>query len=148
MDDLHSSDINTVDWSGLNQNLIATGSNDTLVKIIDTRKAYQFAPNSVVKVLEKHQAKVQTVKFSPFDSRYLASTGDSIIIWDLGLDFENQANFKEEQKRSDSYSSSGSSEENIILNHIGHIGTVSDFDWNPVMPWIIMSASDDSETFV
>ena len=37
--EVHKSDINTVDWSPLNDNLIATGSEDTLVKIIDVRKA-------------------------------------------------------------------------------------------------------------
>lgn len=38
-------------------------------------------------------------------------------------------------------------EDSIILNHIGHIGTVSDFDWNHLAPWTIISASDDSEPF-
>ena len=37
--EVHDSDINTVDWSACNNNLIATGSNDTLVKLIDVRKA-------------------------------------------------------------------------------------------------------------
>jgi len=40
LQDVHSSDINTVDWSALDNNLIATGSNDTLVKVIDVRQAY------------------------------------------------------------------------------------------------------------
>jgi histone-binding protein RBBP4 len=38
--EVHASDINTVDWSPLDENLIATGSNDTVVKLIDVRKAY------------------------------------------------------------------------------------------------------------
>lgn len=38
-------------------------------------------------------------------------------------------------------------ENNIILNHIGHIGTVSDFDWNNLAPWTIISSSDDSDPF-
>lgn len=57
-------------------------------------------------------------------------------MWDL-TDFE-------ELKQGDS----SESEQNVIMNHIGHIGTVSDFDWNPLLPWTIISASDDSETFV
>ena len=40
------------------------------------------------------------------------------------------------------------SDDNIILNHIGHVGTVSEFEWNSQMPWSFISASDDSETFV
>lgn len=42
--DLHSSDINTVDWSPCNESLIATGGNDNLVKIVDLRK---FSTNSL-----------------------------------------------------------------------------------------------------
>tara|TARA_B110000285_G_scaffold76389_1_gene87960 strand:- start:604 stop:846 length:243 start_codon:yes stop_codon:yes gene_type:complete len=38
--EVHKSDINTVDWNTLNPNLLATGSEDTLVKILDVRMAY------------------------------------------------------------------------------------------------------------
>lgn len=53
----------------------------------------------------------------------------------------------EELKQSE-IGSESSGEDNIILNHIGHIGTVSDIDWNFALNWTFMSASDDSETFV
>ena len=33
------------------------------------------------------------------------------------------------------------------MDHIGHIGTVSDFDWNHLAQWTIISASDDSDPF-
>ena len=36
--EVHGSDINTVDWSYQDENLIATGSNDATVKILDIRK--------------------------------------------------------------------------------------------------------------
>ena len=35
---VHNDDINTVDWSKINTNLIATGSNDKKVALIDIRK--------------------------------------------------------------------------------------------------------------
>ena len=35
---VHSDDINTVDWSKINPNLVATGSNDNKVCVIDIRK--------------------------------------------------------------------------------------------------------------
>lgn len=35
----------------------------------------------------------------------------------------------------------------IIMNHIGHIGMISDFSWNHLCPWTIISASDDAEPF-
>lgn len=81
--EVHKSDINTVDWSPLNTNLIATGSEDTLVKVLDLRKA-NGKENPIIRSLQKHSSKVQGVKFCPFNSRYLASSGDSLIFWDIG----------------------------------------------------------------
>ena len=99
--DLHSSDINTVDWSSCNESLIATGSNDTLVKIVDLRKFQTnhltnaaglraSSDSPIVNILKKHNSKVQTVKFCPFSSRYLASSGDSIVLWDLESNGNNK----------------------------------------------------------
>ena len=55
--DVHKSDINTVDWSALNPNLLATGSEDTVVKIIDIRRAYNYdsISNPIIKSLHKHK---------------------------------------------------------------------------------------------
>ena len=50
--DLHDSDINTVDWSGTDLNLIATGSNDMSVKVTDIRTC------KVAHTLLKHKSKV------------------------------------------------------------------------------------------
>lgn len=85
-----------MDWSSFDDNLIATGSNDTLVKLIDVRKAYNLIDyispinnnnkefiNPIIKTFHKHQTKVHVVKFSTFSQRYLASSGDSLIFWDL-----------------------------------------------------------------
>lgn len=58
LNDLHLSDINACDWSKLDPHLIATGSNDTFVKIVDTRRAYQESNKCILKVLAKHKAKV------------------------------------------------------------------------------------------
>lgn len=52
-------DINTVDWSALNDNLIATGSNDKLVKVIDIRNLGGDPSRAIRNVLQKHQSKVQ-----------------------------------------------------------------------------------------
>ena len=133
---MHHSDINTVDWSPQNEHLLATGSNDTTVKIIDLRKlpSDPMASTPILNTLRGHRAKVQTVKFSPFSSRYVASSGDSLILWDIEANNTGEEELK-------------CPEEHIILDHIGHIGTVSDFDWNHLSPWTLISASDDSESF-
>lgn len=81
------------------------------------------------------------MKFAPFDNQYLASASDSIIFWNLGSDYSET--YGEELKTS----SDSDQDDCIILNHIGHIGTVSDFEWNPILPWTVISASDDSDTF-
>jgi histone-binding protein RBBP4 len=147
--EVHASDINTVDWSYQNENLIATGSNDATVKILDIRKLPSeqtsdatAAQSAVTCTLRGHKAKVQSVKFSPFSSRYLASSGDSLILWDIEAGNLKPENDHEEIKQGQS------PEDHVILDHIGHIGTVSDFDWNHLSPWTLVSASDDSESFV
>ena len=42
MKEVHSFDINCVDWFTTNYNLIVTGSNDTFVKILDVRRALEY----------------------------------------------------------------------------------------------------------
>ena len=93
LQEVHKSDINTVDWSSQNDNLLATGSNDTLVKILDIRKAYNLigsaspkvnsSQSPIIQTLHKHQSKVHVVKFANFSRHYLASCGDSLLFWDL-----------------------------------------------------------------
>lgn len=93
LQEVHKSDINTVDWSSQNDNLLATGSNDTHVKILDIRKAHNLIGTSspkvsdqqspIIQTLHKHQSKVHVVKFANFSRNYLASCGDSLLFWDL-----------------------------------------------------------------
>lgn len=61
LQEVHKSDINTVDWSSQNDNLLATGSNDTLVKILDIRKAYNLIGSSAPKVSDHNSPIVQTL---------------------------------------------------------------------------------------
>ena len=42
INDVHYSDINCLDWSKENENLIATGSSDKTVAIIDRRKVFTY----------------------------------------------------------------------------------------------------------
>jgi len=127
----------------------------------------------IVGTLHKHKSKVQTVKFSSFSSQYLASSGDSLVLWDI-KDIHQQADDAIQQTSAaedlsatldqrpidkpsivechhfETHLPGGDDcdcEDKTILSHIGHIGTVSDFDWNQAAPWTIISASDDSEPF-
>ena len=77
LSNVHSKDINTVDWSKHDEHLLATGSNDTTVNLIDLRKP------GIISTFYKHESKVAQVKFCDFDRRYLASSGDNLIFWDI-----------------------------------------------------------------
>jgi WD40 repeat protein len=92
---MHKDDINTVDWSKVNTNLIATGSNDKKVCVIDIRKlsndsldisslsAADFGRSPIVKTFEGHTEHVLSVRFCPFNARFLLSSAESVKIWDL-----------------------------------------------------------------
>ena len=158
MQEVHKSDINTVDWSSFNEYLLATGSTDKLVKLLDLRRAYQ-AQVPVIGCLHKHQSDVRQVKFSNFDSRYLASSGDSLVFWDISSYSQRCEVVTELKAPSEPIVIDCKSlechaveqcdcSEKVLLNHIGHIGNVTDFEWNQLTPWTIISASDDSEPFI
>lgn len=98
------------------------------VSILDVRKiTSEVLPDksalcpAVVKQLVGHTSSINVVRFSPFSKDYLASSGDSLIIWDLA-------------------------QSNILFKHAGHVGQIVDFEWNEHAPWSIMSASDDIDS--
>lgn len=80
-----------MDWSKLDTNLVATGSNDKRVVITDIRKLSQDVNDSsgtqpcpaIVRSLEGHQSSINVVRFSPFSTDYIASSSEALFIWDL-----------------------------------------------------------------
>lgn len=124
---MHHDDINAVDWSEKNPNLVVTGSNDNRVCLLDIRKLSDSSSASggqsaVINVFKGHTEPIQSVQFSPFSSRFLASSAESLKIWDL------QATSTDDQ---------------LYFDHIGHINKITNFSWNKESDWTIMSASDD-----
>jgi hypothetical protein len=104
--------------------------------------------------LHKHRAKVHQVKFADFDRRFLASSGDSIVFWDIHSDLSKLATepvpFGRDLDCGAFVSHPADQcrcESQVLLSHIGHVGTVTDFEWNHVAPWTVISASDDAEPF-
>ena len=101
------------------------------MSIIDIRKLTSDATvadktklcPAVVRQLSGHTNSINVVRFSPFSKDYLASSGDSLVIWDL----------KEPPE----------SESEVLFRHSGHVGHIVDFEWNEYAPWSIMSVSDD-----
>ena len=132
---VHNDDINTVAWSALNTNYVATGSNDKKVCLIDVRKFSSssekmdiktLAPDQspIVKVLTGHTESITGLQFCPFDQRYLISSAESVKIWNL-----------EEQEK----------DEQLFFDHIGHINRIADVQWSEDSPWSILSVSDDMD---
>ena len=138
---MHRDDINTVDWCKSNPNLIATGSNDNKVCVIDIRKLSndnmdlkggftattpqeERQRSPIVKIFEGHTEPILSVRFCPFDERFLLSSAESVKIWDL------QAVNEEEQ---------------LFFDHIGHINKITDVHWSEDSPWSILSVSDDMD---
>ena len=119
VEDIHSDDINWVDWNKNNSNLLLTGSSDNTVSIIDIRNCKS------IKYFDQHQESVNYVKWSPFNEKIFASAADSLMLWNLN----NEGN-------------------ELVFNHWGHVGPIIDFDWNWADPWTWMTTSDDSDSTI
>lgn len=91
-----------------------TGSSDYTVSIVDIRNCKS------IKYFDQHQSSVNYVKWSPYKENVFASSGDSLMLWNL----KNEGN-------------------ELIFNHCGHVGPIIDFDWNWADEWTLMSTSDD-----
>lgn len=88
---MHTDDINTVDWSKTDTNMIATGSNDKLVSILDIRKLSsdfvsadmtKLCP-AVVRQLDGHTTSINVVRWSTMNTDFLASCSETLNFWDL-----------------------------------------------------------------
>jgi WD40 repeat protein len=101
---------------------VVTGSSDCEVNIVDIRKLSTSGAGQecIIKKLVHHKSSINVVRFSTFSKDILASAGECLIMWDLRD--ENDP---------------------LFFKHIGHVGSIVDFEWNPEAPWSIMSASDD-----
>ena len=118
VENVHSGDVNCVDWSALDANYLVTGSNDRSVCIVDLRK------QEVTTRLSGHLSPVNSVQFCPFSHEYVASCADSLNLWRLN----------DESERAE-----------LVMKHCGHQGPVVDFGWNQENEFTFLSSSDDSE---
>ncbi|KRX07074.1 WD40-repeat-containing domain [Pseudocohnilembus persalinus] len=155
---LHSDDINCVDWNIQNPNYIATGSSDTTAHIVDLRKR-----DSVQKIQLKTQHKdypnnILSIQFSPFDSRFLAVGANELYIYNIEksiltenqMETENQTlqndNQTEIQNQTQNQTNNLNYEDNLqpIFTHIGCHGAVNNFDWNRENPWSILCTCQEN----
>ncbi|CAG8476312.1 14164_t:CDS:10 [Gigaspora margarita] len=119
----HPSEVNTLAWNPMNENILT-------LNLWDLR-------NLKIKLhtLVHHQGEVLQVEWSPYDETILASAGGDrrVNIWDLSrIGAEQTAEDADE----------GPPE--LLFMHGGHTNKISDFSWNPHIPWVIASTAEDN----
>eukprot|EP00271_Cylindrocystis_brebissonii_P021615 TRINITY_DN7834_c0_g3_i1.p1 TRINITY_DN7834_c0_g3~~TRINITY_DN7834_c0_g3_i1.p1 ORF type:complete len:736 (-),score=166.66 TRINITY_DN7834_c0_g3_i1:74-2281(-) len=142
----HKSDVNTVDWSSHDENLIVTGSADKTVKLIDRRKmraspSTSSSPPCVLHTFNAHKEAVMCVQWAPQKAGVFASGADDgvINVWDISkMDFSANGN------ASPPKDGSSAPPAGLLFEHLGHRERVTDLHWNPSDPWGVVSASVDS----
>ncbi|EUD66980.1 hypothetical protein C922_02564 [Plasmodium inui San Antonio 1] len=84
--DAHASDVNVISWNENVPFLIASGGDDSVVKIWDTRNT-----STSVAELKFHRRPISAVSWNPSDTYVVlaASLDNSISIWDLSVESES-----------------------------------------------------------
>ncbi|ETO29717.1 retinoblastoma binding protein 7 [Reticulomyxa filosa] len=131
----HKAEINCVDFSPFNQDLILTGSSDKYIGLWDARKLSHKVLLLFLHLLEGHTEQILRVEWSPHSEVHLASCGADrrVIVWDLSM-------IGMEQTPEDA--DDGPPE--MMFVHAGHTDRVSDLSWNFNDPWVISSVADNN----
>ncbi|CAH1758079.1 8966_t:CDS:10 [Entrophospora sp. SA101] len=145
----HEAYVEDVAWHPINSSIFASVGDDQKLLVWDIRSDKDDKPaNSII----AHQSEVNTLSFnpkneyilvteivqvewSPHDETILASaSGDRrVCIWDLSrIGAEQTAEDAED----------GPPE--LLYMHGGHTNKISDFSWNPHIPWVIASSAEDN----
>ncbi|KAL6755216.1 WD40 repeat-like protein [Haematococcus lacustris] len=142
-------DVQCVDWSSLAEHCVATGAQDGSVKVWDTRALRK--PDDTLVTLRTHSDAIIRLEWSPHCRGILASGGEDkvVLVWRIDCDAAPGA---QEAGQPQVVSHGGRRRANevprpkeLIMQHSGHRrGKVVDFQWCPLVPWALMSVSDDS----
>lgn len=169
--DVHSEDINCVDWGMFNNSYILTGSSDHCIKIHDVRKMNNSSKTAsgdssgsscVVKTLRYHIGDVISVAWNPtVPGVFLSAAEDGrIAAWDINQtggpkgvvipfnDIEQRQQVAEEQIARDNSDPYLGRPSELLFVHEGHRSPlVVDVQWSP-LSWdfsLMLSLSDDAE---
>lgn len=126
----HKEEINCLAFNPGNEYMLATGSTDCTVALWDMRNL-----KTNLHSLESHTAEILQLQWSPHHEYALASASADrrINVWDLSrIGMEQTAEDAED----------GPPE--LLFVHGGHTNKVSDFAWNPHIPWTIASVAEDN----
>lgn len=126
----HKEEINCVAFNPGNDYMLATGSADKTVALWDMRNM-----KTNLHSLESHSGEILQLQWSPHHEYALASASADrrVNVWDLSrIGMEQTAEDAED----------GPPE--LLFVHGGHTSKVSDFAWNPNIPWTISSVAEDN----
>nr|CDS29861.1 retinoblastoma binding protein 4 [Hymenolepis microstoma] len=126
----HLAEVNCLSFNPFSEYILATGSADRTVALWDMR-----ALNMKLHSFESHRDEIFQVQWSPHHETILASSGTDrrLHVWDL-------SRIGDEQSPEDA--EDGPPE--LLFIHGGHTAKISDFSWNPNIPWVVCSVSEDN----
>ncbi|KAL3317060.1 CCR4-Not complex caf1 ribonuclease subunit Caf1 [Cichlidogyrus casuarinus] len=126
----HMAEVNCLSFNPFSEYTLATGSADRTVALWDLRQLSQKLHS-----FKSHKDEIFQVQWSPHVETILASSGTDrrLHVWDLSKIGESQSAEDAEN---------GPPE--LLFIHGGHTAKISDFSWNPNMPWVICSVSEDN----
>ncbi|KAK9472817.1 WD40-repeat-containing domain protein [Dipodascopsis tothii] len=126
----HAEAVNALSFNSSSEFILATASADQTIALWDLRKL-----SVCLHKLAGHNDDVTCVQWSPHDETILASASHDrrVIIWDI-------SRIGKEQTPEDA--EDGPPE--LLFMHGGHTNRISDFSWNPSMPWVLASAAEDN----
>eukprot|EP00879_Flechtneria_rotunda_P026840 GHRR01028676.1.p1 GENE.GHRR01028676.1~~GHRR01028676.1.p1 ORF type:complete len:453 (+),score=155.57 GHRR01028676.1:832-2190(+) len=148
-------DVHTVDWSALQDHLLATGAADGSLKVWDKRKLplNGSTAGGSLHTFVYHTDAIMRVEWHPTEKGILASGGEDhlVVVWSLGRATAGavaagpRSSSKGGSSNKGSDSSSREAPPEVLFKHVGHrAGKVVDFQWCPCSAWTVMSVSDDT----
>lgn len=132
-----SNGINSISFSPFSRNLIAVGSTNSNISLLDSRKLSSESESSkgLLHTMMGHSDSITSLEFSPFKDGILASGSQDrrLILWDL---------FKIGEEQAQEDAEDGCPE--LFMMHAGHTGAVTDLSWCPYKDWTLASVADDN----
>jgi len=128
--DAHKNVVYSIDFNPINPLFYLTGSADRTAALWDVRKS-----NQRLHTFEGHFDEVYKVSWHPQSELHFqtCSADRKVAIWDVSLIGVEQTPEEAED---------GAPE--LMFLHGGHTNKVGDACWNPSIPWMICSTSDDN----
>lgn len=131
----HTGAINCLSFNPANENFLATGSADRTIVLWDLR--HMSVP--LHSMANGHADNINSISWSPHFETVLASVSSDrrVMIWDTALVGAEQTPEERDQ---------GPPE--LLFVHGGHTESVSDVAWNPYLPWVLASVSNDNHLHI